>query len=376
MQAMDPMKSSVFILLTAALLIGVSGCSLFGGGKSNDTPVKLRDALEVPPDLTRPASGELSGVPAGSATYSDFAAKSDKAATTSSSATQVAPATASPTAAAVRLEKDGALQWLLVSDPAEQVWLRLRDYLLKNNYKLAVEDARAGLLETDWQDRPAVIGSGILGTVLSAMHSTGLRDKLRLRVEAGRVAGTSEVYVSHLGLEEVFLSDGSGSSAHQILWQPRPADRQMESDQLAKLMTHFGVDEKLAKDQIVTGGAPRAQLADRKLLLPQDDLEEAWRRVGQVLDRSGVAIEDRNRSSGIYYIRYAAGEKSESSGLFSWLTLGSDKDSRSEESRDRYQVVLQSEGTGSSLVLRDVKGEPDQSKGGEKLLGLLHQQLR
>lgn len=370
------MKSLSLVLFSAVLLTGLSGCSLFGGDKNKDNPVKLREVLEVPPDLARPAAGESSGVPPSSAAYSDFTAKNNKE---SAKIALSGQAISSPTAPGgpVRLEKDGALQWLVVSEPAEQVWLQARAYLQRSNYKLAVENARAGLLETDWQDRPAVIGSGILGTVLSAMHSTGLRDKLRIRVESGRVAGTSEVYVSHLGLEEVFLSDGSGTSTHQIFWQPRPADRQMESDLIAKLMVHFGADEKQAKGQLTAGGGERATLLDRKLQLPQDDLDEAWRRVGLALDRSGVVIEDRNRSNGIYFVRYTTGEKPESSGLFSWLTIGSTETSAgSEESQDRYQVVLKSESAGSSLALRNVKGEPAQSKGGDKLLDLLYQQLR
>ena len=47
-----------------------------------------------------------------------------------------------------------------------------------------------------------------------------------------------------------------------------------------------------------------ARTGDRMQLSVQDDLDRAWRRVGLSLDRIGFTVEDRDRSKGIYYVRY------------------------------------------------------------------------
>ena len=147
-----------------------------------------------------------------------------------------------------------------------------------------------------------------------------------------------------------------------------------------KLMRHLGVSEAQAKTQVAdsnTGG--RAQRVKDALQLPED-LDSAWRRVGVALDRSGVTIEDRDRSTGIYYVRYVDSASGKRSGLLSFLSGGADgqagPDKRKEGPKDRFQVLLASNASGTSVRVLNVKGEPDDTGSGERLLVLLQQQLR
>ena len=39
-------------------------------------------------------------------------------------------------------------------------------------------------------------------------------------------------------------------------------------------------------------------------LTVNDEFDRAWRRVGLALDRIGFVVEDKNRSSGLYFVRY------------------------------------------------------------------------
>jgi outer membrane protein assembly factor BamC len=352
------------------LAFSLGGCGLFGGQKDG-APIKVREALEVPPDLARPAGEDVtSGVPAGgAAAYSDYAAKAKEAPV----AAPAQPAPAAPAAVGVRLERDGALRWLVVDDAPERVWAMAREYYLRNNIKLVVDNARAGLLETDWLDRPVEF-SNLLGKVIASFSSTGLRDKYRVRVEPGRVAGTSEVVVSHQGLEEV-VAGGAGAGETSTRWQPRASDPAAEADMLAKLMVQLGVDAQQAKTQLAATAAERARLVTGGLLLPQEELDAAWRRVGQALDRSGVAIEDRDRSAGLYYIRFVD-PGARKTVRFSWLpsnvTVGDDN----ETTGGRFQVALKTQVEGVTLSVRNVKGDLDDSKTAERLLNLLLQQLR
>jgi len=90
------------------------------------------------------------------------------------------------------------------------------------------------------------------------------------------------------------------------------------------------------------------------------------------LDRIGFTVEDRDRSKGIYYVRYIdpdnkAGEK----GFFARLF------SRSEPPpSNQYQVQIRSADDGTLVEVLDKQGEPEASKTGERILSLLYEQLK
>ncbi len=367
------------LLTLLALALTSGGCSLFGSKGEKET-VKLRASLEVPPDLARPAGEDFSAaVPAERGAVP--AANGPSAAVAGAPvAASGAPVTAS---GRVRLERDGAQRWLVVQDTRERVWMTVREHFLRDEFKLDIDDPKAGVLETNWINRREVVGGGVLGKFLSGLRSTGLRDKYRVRIESGRVAGTTEVYVSHQGLEEVVLSEGGPSGVVQTTWQPRPSDPEKEAEMLGKLMAGLGGDVQQAgagAAAAVAATAPaatseRAQRVKDTLVLPQEDLDGAWRRVGQALDRAGVVIEDRDRSAGIYYVRYVAtGAAAKKAVVFPWESGAGD--GQDDGAQNRFQVALKAEGGGTTVGVRNVKGQPDDSKPGERLLTLLHQQLR
>ncbi len=373
----DSMTIPRLFAFIAALLLAGQGCTLFGGSKAVSPPAKQREALEVPPDLTRPAGDNLAVVPAGgAAAYSEYAAGLP--------AGNAGPATANgkaaPTVAGVRLERDGAQRWLVVQGDPERVWVKARDYFLRSNMALTVDNPQTGVLESDWIDRPVKF-TGVFSQILASLHSTGLRDKFRVRVERGRVNGTAEVYVSHQGMTEVVVSE-SVAGVTRTAWQPRATDPEMEAEMLGKLLAHFGLDEQQVKGQIAAAGSERAQLVKGELILSQDDLDGAWRRVGQALDRAGVITEDRDRSAGIFYVRYVdSSQAGKRRGLFSWLSGDPDKANAAPDTKDgvpsdRFQVRLKTTDAGTSVKVLDVKGEPDISTTGQQLLGVLQQQLR
>jgi outer membrane protein assembly factor BamC len=365
-------RSMVFV---AVLLLSLSGCALFGGGNTDSSPAKLRAALEVPPDLARPAGDDLAAVPpGGAAAYSDYTAKTPVANTAvgapaSSSKEAVAPAV--PASSNVRLERDGIQRWLVVQEAPDRVMERVRSHLASRNLALAVDDPKSGIFETEWKERKINLGTNALTRMLSSLQSTGLRDKFRIRIEAGRAAGTTEVYVSHQGLEEVVTGDISGPGS---IWQPRATDLQAEAELLSALMTSFGMGEQEAKDQVGKAATGSAVKVKDGLQLPQQDMEQAWRRVGQALDRSGFVIEDRDHDRGIYYVYDRPAEGAvKKKGLFGgWLSFGE----QAEVHEDRFQVVLTAAEGGIGMKVLNVKGERTESKNGARLLDYLQQQLQ
>jgi outer membrane protein assembly factor BamC len=367
-----------FAIFAALVLLNLGGCALFGD-KPEKSPAKLREALEVPPDLARPAGDDLAAVPpGGAAAYSDYTAKTPAAASTAAGGTAPAdgkatPATpAVPASSNVRLERDGSQRWLVVQQAPDQVMERVRGHLASRNLELAIDDPKSGIFETKWEKRKVKLGTNALTRAFASLQSTGLRDKFRIRIEPGRAAGTSEVYVSHLGLEEVLT--GNIDSGPSSTWQPRATDLQAESEFLSALMTSFGMSEQVAKDQVGTAATGSAVKVKDGLLLQQQDMDQAWRRVGQALDRSAFAIEDRDRARGVYYVydRSSAGAAKNKTLFGGWLTLGES----AEVIENRFQVVLTVAEGGIGMKVLNVKGERPESKNGERLLEYLQQQLQ
>jgi outer membrane protein assembly factor BamC len=357
-----------FLRLTLLLVLGASGCSL--SGEKPEPQGKLRETLEVPPDLARPQSGDLSvGVPGATAVHSASNNKTPETLPKDAQAASIEP-TAPAGKPVVRLERDGMQRWLVVQELPDGVAARVRSHLVSRNMGLEIDDPKSGIFETEWKERKINLGTNVLTRMLSSMQSTGLRDKYRIRIESGRVAGTSEVTVSHLGLEEVLTGD---IGVPNTTWQPRATDFQAEAELLSALMTSFGMSEQETKDQVGKVAVGSTRKTSDGLLLQQHDMDAAWRRAGQALDRSGFVVEDRDRHLGVFYVydRPVPGVQKKGGQSGGWLSFG-----EKEVQEDRFQVVLKTVDGGTSLKVLNVKGEPPESRSGERLLDYLQKQLQ
>ena len=108
------------------------------------------------------------------------------------------------------------------------------------------------------------------------------------------------------------------------------------------------------------------------LLTLQDSLDRAWRRVGLSLDRIGFTVEDRDRSKGIYYVRYIDPDlQAKGKGFFSRLFGGSEQ-----APTNQYQVRVKPADDGTDVEVLDKEGDPAASKTGERILSLLYEQLK
>ncbi len=358
------------LLTLLALALTTGGCSLFGS-KTDKEAVKLRSVLEVPPDLARPSGEDFSAaVPAERGPV--HAANDQSAAVPGSTA---AGDSALAPASRVRVERDGALRWLVVEQVPDQAFAQVRGYFVRNDMKLVVDSTATRQLETDWIEQEVNLGGNFFTRMLASLRSTGLRDKYRVRVEAGRTAGTSEIYVSHQGLEEIALESyniGGPSST----WQPRKADPEAEARLLAKLMQHFGADTGQAEKQLAEGGATGVTRVKDQLILPNQDLDSAWRRIGLELDRAGVVIEDRDRTAGIYFVRFTDDGAGGKRGLFGFLGGDETLEERNKPKADRFQVFVKTVAEGISVSVRDVAGDLDRSPRALRLLDRIQAQLR
>jgi outer membrane protein assembly factor BamC len=367
----------VFAIAAAFALAACSSDSNLLESKRVDyKSAKPSSTLEVPPDLTAPRTDDRYAVPdigsgaRGSATYSDYSA--DRAAQPAPGSTGVLTGSNN-----MRIERAGSQRWLVVEGTAEKIWPQLRDFWTDLGFSLNIDAAEIGVLETDWRENRANLPQGglrkLVGKVLDGMYSTSQRDKFRTRLERGE-DGVVEIYISHRGMEESFRNETTKDST---VWHPRPADPELEAEMLRRLMVRLGADEVRAKNVLVEAQrADRAQvqvISDETLLQVDEPFDRAWRRVGLALDRVNFTVEDRDRSKGLYYVRYVDPEidSRTKKGFFSKLFS-------SEEKREggQYRLFVEGKGSQSIVTVLSPEGGADQSPTARRILTLLQQELR
>ena len=214
--------------------------------------------------------------------------------------------------------------------------------------------------------------------MIDNVYSTPERDKFRTRVEAGAASGASEIYISHRGVVEIYPDE----ARDRTIWQPRAADPELEAEMLRRLMVKLGATEERAGRAVAVQQAPeraRIESADGgSRLIVDESFDRAWRRVGLSLDRTGFTVEDRDRSQGIYFVRYvdpeaevASGEK----GLLSWLAFW--RDDEKPKGGDHFRIHVEGQGEGSSVVkVLSAEGGADDGATARRILTVLHEQLR
>lgn len=95
--------------------------------------------------------------------------------------------------------------------------------------------------------------------------------------------------------------------------------------------------------------------------------------MGLTLDRIGFTVVDRDRSKGVYYVRYADPDAArKDTGFFSKFAFWRDKTEKPEQ----YRIQVAEAGNGSAVVVQDPQGAADKSPTGARILGLLRDQLK
>lgn len=375
-------RKLVLSLTLLALLGGCGSMSMLEGKKIDYKSAGKVPPLEVPPDLTAPAADSKYVVPdvspQGSATFSAY--QSERA-----GQPQTGNGDLLPEQAKVKVERSGNQRWLLVNATPEQVWPVVKEFWQELGFIIKEENPESGIMETDWAEDRAKIPQdairSVLGKVVDGLYSTAERDKFRTRLERGVAAGTTEIYISHRGMYEVIQGGDGGNST---IWEPRPADPELEAEMLRRLMVRFGVETSRAKAQMASAAAvpDRARLSRSadgvQMLTVLDPFDRAWRRVGLALDRVGFTVIDRDRSKGVYFVRYVdpdADGKTTGKSWFSRLAFWNSDESKKMR-QEQYRVLVKESGDACQVEVLDKDGKGAASDTAGKILKLLHEQLK
>lgn len=354
----------------ALALLLVSGCSILEEDRIDYRSAQRGNTLEVPPDLTQlsrdprlqvPVSGSISARELGAATVTAGSA----------------PVTALSSMGDVRIERAGNQRWLVVKRPPEALWSPVQEFWKQNGFNLDVAQEPLGIMETDWAENRAKLPQDAIrrtiGRLLDTLYDTGERDRFRTRLERN-AQGETEIYISHRGMVEVYTS----AQKEQTVWQPRPANTELEAEFLRRLMVSLGTAEEQARAALASAppaSAARATTVNNLPVVQMDEgFERAWRRVGLTLDRTGFTVEDRDRAQGLYFVRYVEPVAVKEEPGFFGRMFGA---SRKEATPVRYRIVLRSSSSSNTTVsVLDSQGQPDGSAAAQRIVQLLADDLK
>nr|WP_315463568.1 outer membrane protein assembly factor BamC [uncultured Rhodoferax sp.] len=356
---------SKVVLLGATLALGA--CSSLETDKVDYRSAAKAPKLDVPPDLT-----QLSKETPYTMVNGVVSANTSKAAPVDTSKSSIAAVAIGD----VRIERAGNQRWLVVNRPAEKLWDPVKDFWQENGFLLAMDQDKLGIMETDWAENRAKLPQDFIrasiGKLLDSFYSTPERDKFRTRLERD-ANGNTEIFISHRGMVEVYTADRS----NQTVWQPRPADPELEAEFLRRLMVKLGIPQEQSK-ALVANSTPKqlalvSEVNGQPIVQVEENFDKAWRRIGLTLDRTGFTVEDRDRKQGIYFVRYQnLTPESSEPGFFSKMFSGSKKANEA----SKYRIAVRSMGEKTTVSVLDADGNPESSATAQRIVKVIADDLR
>jgi outer membrane protein assembly factor BamC len=392
------------LVLSAALLStttwGLSPLLLTGCGSAQkldrylpDRRVEYKKAreaevdLELPPDLAGVGFDDALDIPgaSGTATFSSYAGGQQARARRAGSSEVL------PEVSGVTLKRSGDQRWLEVEASPQVVWPKVVAFWRQQGILLEEQDPAIGVMKTDWLENRAElrrdIVTNMLRKVAGGLYATSTRDQYRVRIDTGPRATTAEVYLTHRGMEERLVRNTVGEGSTTI-WEPAPTDPGKEAEMLRRLMLFLGVSDSNAQRMLAQGGGSAAATspaalptaaarlvtsgAGSELMIPEE-FRRAWRRTGLALDRTGFAVEDRDRSAGVFFVRYDDPGKREKKGMLSRMAFWKGGDGA--DGAKTYQIRVEGDGQETRVRVYDEAGQRDTSATAEQILALLQEQL-
>ncbi|MDQ7979405.1 outer membrane protein assembly factor BamC [Paraburkholderia sp. SARCC-3016] len=337
-----------------------------------------------------------------------------------------------PAVSNMHIQRDGTESWLVVDNESpDQVWPQVRRFWQEQGFLLVVDDRKRNVMETDWNETHPAINDGLIRSTLTKAlgnsYVTAERNKYRTRLEAAPNGGTY-VFVSQKGLREQLTGANNDSST----WAVKPNDPALEAEYLKRLMASLvqaqaranpsgtagggeiqnvalspagsqtapgaasiagptaansaaaataaqnvalAAQTPTAEERAANGAAsagPTAQYSNAELMLGEP-YDRAWLRVGLALDRSNFTVDDRDRTKGIYFVRYVDPKDMSSAeqGFWSQVFHG-----RKEKVAKQYRVNVRAITPNQTRVaVIDDKGTVDTSSQAKQIMSLMVDQL-
>ena len=323
-------------LLLATIFLGVSCSSISDFDIIDDitAPDYVSSSrarkLEIPPDLSQIETQSDYEVPGEGKSYKNYQKKQN--------APQSKAVKVVEDPQGLKIIKSGNMRWLLVKKDPDTVWPYVQDFWEDMGFRVKVANKRTGVIETEWIKTSELKSNEGVASKLDAwldnMSGFADRRKFRTRLENGSQQGTTEIFLSHRSSNsgsdehkrilatresgynpesiyaiEAYKSDGEAQNEEmKINDDTKIDDYEINSEILRRLMIKLGSTDYDAKERIQNPQEIiKAELVNSEqgyFIKMADPYDRAWRRLGLALDIIGFITEDRDRSEGIFYVKY------------------------------------------------------------------------
>ena len=337
--------------------------------------------LEIPPDLSEIETNASYNVPGEAKSYRDFLERENQLASDS----KINKQKVIQNPEGMRIVKSGNLRWLIVQKEPDFIWPHVKDFWEDLGFRVLISNKRTGIMETEWMDTEDIKldqNKGALSTFdkwLDSLSGFADKRKFRTRVEVGE-DGSTEIYISQRSAEaasdqhsrimgergadynpstiykiDEYKSDDSskGKKKIEITQQREADDYEIDSELLTRLMIKLGAADldarKKVDNPVIITKTKLVQSKDDSYIIMYDGFDRAWRRLGLALDIIGFVTEDKNRSEGIYFVRFGEidlpeEKKEEEKGIIDSLIFWGDKEDSStleDSSNDEEKAAIE-----------------------------------
>lgn len=189
----------------------------------------------------------------------------------------------------LRIQKLGQQRWILIDKPADELWPRVRDFLLVNNLPIGLEQGDKGQLETRW---------------LLSQHDDSIRERFRFSVTAGVQRNSAEVHI-----------------VQQQMPRAKPAVKTWPQNSVETVREYWMLDQ-LSDFLVNAEGAPSVSLlaqdisaAPRLSLVVKNNqnpylalnltYRRAWATTALALKKAEFAIDERQADKNRYLTTFA-----------------------------------------------------------------------
>lgn len=364
------------ITSVVGLALTMAGCQSLKDTLSGDNAIDYKstvrtDPLSIPPDLTQAAADPRYRAPStGVTSLSQYQSQQ-------ANADAEVRQNVLPEYPGIEVKRDGDLRWLVVDASPDTLFPKVQEFWYDNGFNLDVNDPKAGLMVTNWAENRAKIPESwirqIIGTVLDSVYDSGERDKFRTIFE--RDGQKTLIFISHEHMVEVRV----GIEADQTRWEVGREDPGLNAAMIARLMVYLGDNEEEARRKMAQAQEQNLkptvidQVRSDGSIVVEEGFDQTWRRVGLALDSGNFAVEDRDRSSGDFFVRYVdadTGVKREEPSIFARM-FGAKK----LEPAQLYRLHLSADGPNTVIRVYNEQGAVETSATGTRILEVLAERL-
>lgn len=374
--------TSCFDIKRVAVLIMpivLSSCGLFGG---DERPVyqgaEYYKNLEVPPDLTKPDTGDQLVVPKASDEALQRFRDNNKLDTV-----------VTPKFDGVRVVNYAGNSWIEIDNEVDFVWKRLLEFWHVEGIDLTAKRPELGYMETEWIERNDD-DAGFFRSMFQKFEPDQ-KDRFRVRLERFDHDQKTRLYISHSRIER----DIYGEYNEEFYWRTLPPSLEAEREMLSRMALFAGLDDE-QRIALLDNYRPYASLVEIDktntiALTMKGSMDFVWRRALRAMDRMQMQDIRQDQTFNTMYfsvgklsdedLKGAEGEDEEKDEIAesSWLRqlfVGSDDVDLSKQAGRQYRLEFTVVGDRVQIEVKDAKDSQTSDDDGDVYSTALAEQIR